>query len=418
MFLTVFSVALGTAILAISFSASSIIKDRIAAEMTKGGNVLYVSNATWNSDGSLSKVRPTEFDVDASSRVVSDSGVAKLASIVTTVPFNEFQANGSAYRLRSAVGTDENYFEMFGLKMASGAPMAKTEVDTGAKRVWISESMANLVFGSADKALGQQLQTQGAVFHRGPGGADSQNLLTYYAVAGVFVDPTEVARRSYGIGDLIFPYTAMMDNSNTASFMKKMMASTFAIKTTGVSAKRAEAAVRQSLAAAYGDTVHVAVWEGSPLGASTYLEQLRQAINIFSVSINILGLVLLVISSLGIFSVMVVELLGRKREIALERAIGASQAAVVREYWGYSVALSMVGAAIGVIAAAVLAGPALRTLVPLLGEVSNQINISAALNPLAALGGLLLALFCGGVLGALPAFGAVKGNIADTLREV
>jgi ABC-type antimicrobial peptide transport system permease subunit len=188
------------------------------------------------------------------------------------------------------------------------------------------------------------------------------------------------------------------------------------------SEKKAEAAIRQVLTANYpksdGTLPSVAVWEGSTRGASTYLQQLRQAINIFTVSVNILGLVLLVISSLGIFSVMVVELLGRRREIALERAIGASQIAVVTEFWTWSVALSLIGAVAGILIAIPLSGPVLKTISPLVGEVSTQFSQAAGLTPMSIVGGLLLALGCGGVLGALPAFAAVKGNISETLREV
>jgi putative ABC transport system permease protein len=419
MFLTVFSVALGTGILVISFSASSIIQDKVSAGMAENGSVLYVSNATWNSDGSLEQVRPTEWDAQAPAKLVSDSGLVKEAAIIANVPFDEFAANGSSYRLRSAVGTDGSYFEIFGLKLVAGSPMSQGDVDSGAKRVWITEELANILFGSADGAVGKQLQTKGMQFRRGPESDAAKNLMTYYSVAGVFATPAEVARRSYGIADLAFPYTAMIDaTSSNASFQKKMMASTFVVKTSGASIKRAEASIRETLASSYGDKISVAVWEGSTRGESTYLEQLRQAISIFTVSINILGLVLLVISSLGIFSVMVVELLGRKREIALERAIGASQGAVVREFWAYSVALSLVGAAIGIALAIPLSGPVLKTIAPLLGEVSAQFTASVGLTLPSILGGLALALVCGGVLGALPAFGAVKGNISETLREV
>jgi putative ABC transport system permease protein len=115
---------------------------------------------------------------------------------------------------------------------------------------------------------------------------------------------------------------------------------------------------------------------------------------------------------------MVVELLGRRREIALERAIGASQAAVVREFWTWSVALSLIGAVAGLLLAIPLSGPVLRTIAPLVGEVSTQFSAAASLSLPSVLEGLFLALGCGGLLGALPAFGAVKGNISETLREV
>jgi putative ABC transport system permease protein len=417
--LTVLSVALGTGILILSFSAGAIIEDRVTAGMAKTGSVLYVSNAEWKTDGTLERNRQAEWDAEAPEKVVAESGVVSAAAIVDTPPFDSISANGSTYRLRSAVATSPEYFEVFSLETIAGSPMVSEDLAQGKKRVWISETLANILFGSAEAAVGQQVQPPGMLIRRGPPGAqDSQNLITQYTVTGVFKDPSEVARRSYGIGDLIYPYTSMIPAGMNATFEKRMMAGTFVVKATTSSVKKAQAAIAETLVNDYGQDVKVAVWEGSTRGASTYLEQLRQAIAIFTVSVNLLGLVLLVISSLGIFSVMVVELLGRRREIALERALGASQSAVVREFWTWSVALSFMGAAIGLILALLLSKPVLSTIAPLVGEVSDQFRDAAGLDLASVAGGIALALGCGGILGALPAFGAVKGNISETLREV
>jgi ABC-type antimicrobial peptide transport system permease subunit len=210
----------------------------------------------------------------------------------------------------------------------------------------------------------------------------------------------------------------MIPAGMNATFQIRMMSGTFVVKSTTSSIKKAQAAISETLVNDYGEDIKVAVWEGSSRGSSTYLEQLRQAIAIFTVSVNILGIVLLVISTMGIFSVMVVELLGRRREIALERALGASQATVVKEFWSWSVALSFFGAVIGLILAVLFAKPVLNTIAPLISEISDQFRDAAGLDPLSVAGGMALALGCGGILGALPAFGAVKGNISDVLREV
>ena len=137
--------------------------------------------------------------------------------------------------------------------------------------------------------------------------------------------------------------------------------------------------------------------------------------NIFTVAVNILGMVLLLTSSLGIFSIMVMEALNRRRDIALERALGASRGKVVKEFWSWSFILSLLGALGGTLLALVLAKPVLGTLAPLVGEFSQ--TFSGKIRLPAALGGIALALGCGGLLGLLPAFSAVRDNIADGLRE-
>ena len=134
--------------------------------------------------------------------------------------------------------------------------------------------------------------------------------------------------------------------------------------------------------------------------------------------ISICGIVLLLTSSLGIFSIMVVEALGRKREIALERSLGASQIRVVKEFWSWSIMLTLFGAIIGVLLAFLLEKPVLGAMAPLLGELSDEFAQNSGIQISSLISGFLLALGCGGILGLLPAFSAVKGNIADTLREV
>jgi len=416
--LTVLSVALGTGILILSFSVSSLLQKEVTDALQKGGTVLYVQNGTVKSDGTIERVdgRP-QWDSNAPAQVKSDVAGVQQAVVVANIPFDEVSAAGKSWRVRSALGSGPDYFDVFGLKLVAGQAMTEADVDSGNKKLWLSEDFAKAVWGSADAALGQFVQPPGRLFLRGPGGTDKQNLIQSYVVAGVYSSPSEVNRRSYGIGDAVFPYTAVLPAGANSTLMKSFFSSTFVVRAVGVNADKLTASIRSALASQYGETISVAVWEGSPRGASTYLQELRQAVSIFSVSVNVLGLVLLLISSLGIFSVMVVESLGRRKEISLERALGASQSLVLQEFWSWSVALSLLGAAIGVVLAWVLSGPVLGTLAPLVGEVSTKFQSAAGLDPWAVVAGVVLALGCGGVLGLLPAFSAVRGTIADTLRE-
>lgn len=416
--LTVLSVALGTGILVLSFSVSSLLQREVTVPLERGGTILYVQNGTIKSDGTIERIdgRP-QWDAEAPSKVKSDVAGVEQSVVVTSTPFDEIQAAGKSWRVRSAVGTGVEYLDVFGLSLVAGVPMGADDVDTGAKKIWLSEDFAKVIWGSAEAAIGQGVQPPGRMFGRGPGGNDKQNLIQNYLVAGVYRTPAEVTRRSYGIGDAFFPYTSVIPAGQNASLMKSFFSSTFVVRAVGVNADRLTASIRSALSSSYGEDISVAVWEGSPRGASTYLKELRQAVNIFSVSVNVLGLVLLVISSLGIFSVMVVEALGRRREISLERALGASQSLVLKEFWTWSVSLSLMGALIGLVLAWALSGEVLGTLAPLVGEVSASFQTAAGLDPLAVVSGLALALGCGGVLGLLPAFSAVRGTIADTLRE-
>jgi ABC-type antimicrobial peptide transport system permease subunit len=114
---------------------------------------------------------------------------------------------------------------------------------------------------------------------------------------------------------------------------------------------------------------------------------------------------------------MVVEALNRRRDIALERSLGASQQMVIREFWSWSIAFSMTGAVLGVLLAFLLSHPVLNTLSPLVGEVSSQFSEAAGIKGSSVFLGVGMAALFGGILGLLPSFSAVKGNIAENLRD-
>jgi len=416
--MTILAVALGTGILILSFSMSSIIKTQISGALSKNGVILYAANGTRGTSGEIEIMRPVEWDADVTTAVTEGTDSVSAAAPVNMTPFDEIKVGDSTYRVRSSVGTSPAYFDVFSLTLEAGVLMTDEDVSSGVKKVWISSSMAVTLFGSASEAIGKTLSPPGMVFMRGPGEGSAQAIILQYVITGVFQDPPEVARRAYGIADLITPWTAGLPGGRNISQMMRQMMGTFVMKADSVSAENTGAAVRKVIAENYGDDTSVTVWEGSLRGESDYLKELRQAITIFTVSVNILGLVLLLISTLGIFSIMVVESLSRRRDIALERAIGASQAIVVREFWIWSVSLSLIGALIGVAFALMLSGPVLGALNPLIGEVSGGIALKTSVTPGSVLGGMALALGCGGILGLLPALTAVRGNIADVLREV
>ncbi|QEN08209.1 ABC transporter permease [Oceanispirochaeta crateris] len=415
--LTLGAVALGTGILILTNSAGLILEEQITAEMDKEGLILYVANGEWDSLGKVEEARPTEWDSTAPSVLLSDLDSINFAVPLITPAFNQVTTEGKSYNLRNAVGSGPAYFNVFSLDIIAGNPMTDNDLEMGLKKVWISSEMAELLYGSVDAAVGKWIQPPGEMLNRGRPGGQAQNVVQQYSVTGVFESPSEVTRRSYGIGDMIYPYTALITAGGNKQMMLDMMSAQFVVQADGKSVEKLSSSIRQVLTSNFGDDLSIIIWEGSTRGTSSYMEELRQSVNVFTVSLSILGIVLLLTSSLGIFSIMVVEALNRRKDIALERALGASKKDVIKEFWMWSLTLSLTGAMIGVILSLALAGPVLNTLSPLVGEVSAQFSEAAGIKLLSVFRGVFFAVLFGGVLGILPSFSAVKGNIAETLRE-
>jgi putative ABC transport system permease protein len=287
--LTLLAVALGTGILILSFSASQIIQDEITSSMNKDGIVLQVVNGEWGDNGQIEMERPSNFDASVTSKLVTDSSTILYSAVVSNIPVQYLTVNGKSYQIRSAIGTDQSYLQVFSLDIIAGSPMTQTDYDTGLKKVWVSRETAEILFNSPENAIGKQVSPPATVNRRG----DESTTINYYSVAGVYENPSEVARRAYGIADVIFPVTSMVSGNNMSKRILDFMAGSMVIRSSSTSIEKVTAEVNQVIANNYGDDIKVTVWEGNSRGVSTYMEELRQTVSIFSVSVRILGIVLL-----------------------------------------------------------------------------------------------------------------------------
>jgi putative ABC transport system permease protein len=122
------------------------------------------------------------------------------------------------------------------------------------------------------------------------------------------------------------------------------------------------------------------------------------------------GLVLLIAAS-NLGNLMLVQADARRRDFAVQRAMGASRARVIGGWMMECTLLSLAGAAAGVILAlwAVELAPRLGSEVPRIGN--------AQLDPLLLAGLGLGALLLGALLGFASILGALKGDPGTTLRS-
>jgi putative ABC transport system permease protein len=178
-----------------------------------------------------------------------------------------------------------------------------------------------------------------------------------------------------------------------------------------------ESLVRTALSAQYGKDVSLLVWEGTPLGESTAIAEARSTVSTFSLVVNLLGFILLVTGSIGILSIMLVEVLGRSRQIAIERALGASGRILVAEYFTRSLLLAGLAALVGVVLSLVVAQPLRQLVLPIFNGV-HAVDLGAQVITPGAVGtGVASALLVGGVFGVFPVIPALHANIAEGMRE-
>jgi macrolide transport system ATP-binding/permease protein len=121
---------------------------------------------------------------------------------------------------------------------------------------------------------------------------------------------------------------------------------------------------------------------------------------------------LLVVACANVANLLLVRFTGRRQEIGLRSALGASRARIVRQFLVESLALSTMAAALGAVLA-YWALPALLVLAQNNLSFANDIRIS--LPVLAATG--VLALLAGVVMGMYPAIQGSRTDIVSVLRD-
>ena len=418
-FVTLATVGLGVGVLIFALSISGAFSRLVSDQLERGGLVVMVANVERDENGDLQQVRPPQFDGSAIDALRAGVSGAVAASPVAFTPWTEFVVGGDNYRFRSVVGVNQDYLDVMGLQVVAGSAFTAADVAKGVREALVSQTMAQVLFGAPVEALGQVIRppasTQGT--GRGGGGFGRRFTPPAYTIRGVFGDPSEIQRRAYGVGDMIVPMTSAFPSNANASTVAGFLNSRIALRVQGSGLATVESQARGALSQQYGGDLTVEVWEGRPDGETAALQEARSTVATFSLVVNLLGFVLLVTGCIGILSIMLVEVLGRTREIAVERAVGASRGMIAREFFVRSLIMVSAAAVIGVALSLVLSGPLTELVVPIFRGATQAELGGAVIDPAAIAIGVGAAVGVGGLFGVLPVFSSLRVPIAEGMRE-
>nr|WP_081623730.1 ABC transporter permease [Sediminispirochaeta bajacaliforniensis] len=212
-------------------------------------------------DGEFIKEWPPKWDPSIQKKLLSNIPSIENAAFITLPPFHDIISNGDRWNIRSAIGSDPAYFDVFSLHMIAGVPMDDADIDKRTHRIWISEELSGDVFASVDGAIGEVIECEGPAID-----PDTQ-----FIVAGVYASPREPQRKAWGIGDMVVPYTAFLKTGHGRETLRNIAAGQVVLKIDKQDAKGSEARIRSFLIREYGDdTSSLSIWEGSPRRLSAY----------------------------------------------------------------------------------------------------------------------------------------------------
>ncbi len=421
--LTIFTVGAGVGVLILALSLSSFFSDLVEKQLSGGETIVTFANAELSAEGLVDSVRPPQFDEQVTDIVQTEvSGVTALSPLVTP-RWREVRIEGATYQIRSVLGVSEQYFDILGLEMIIGSAFTPEDMNTASKTAIVSAAFAEQLFGSVDQAIGRIVQPPAM---GRPPAANNQSTIAEreepavqtFTVTGVMEDPSEMQRSAYGVADVLIPYTSAFPIPMNNAFARAMLLGTQVIRVEGSGLSTVEAQLQEVLGRTYGDDLELLVWEGTPSGETGWLEETRQTIATFNLVVNLLGFVLLITGAIGILSIMLVEVLGRSRQIALERTFGASRRNVVGEFFARSVILSLLSAAVGLVLSVVFAEPLQQVLQPVLAGVGLSGQNGALITLPSVLIASTAAVLIGGTFGIFPVFSTLQTPIAEGIREV
>jgi len=281
-----------------------------------------------------------------------DTIIDTIPSITASMPVREIQRT-FAYGPREIdgrlVGTTPHYMEMLHLEMDRGSFITDLDNRDAQPRCVLSAGMAERLFPSEDP-LGKTIRIQG-----------NQNDPGFpYEVIGVTKPRSATAAIGGSFAGQDFTYdvyipietlwTRMRDTvitrrgGNFEGEVVELSQMTLQV----AEAKDVKETAEIILATLQGNSrreredFHVVV----PL---ELLEQARTTRIMFNVFMGLIAAISLLVGGIGIMNIMLATVTERTREIGIRRALGAKQGDIIRQFLVETVALSMVGGAVGVL---------------------------------------------------------------------
>ncbi|CAN5878404.1 sporulation-delaying-protein transporter subunit SkiZ [soil metagenome] len=342
--------------------------------------------------------------------VMDAQGAAELAKLAPDVDkvalyAEEWQPtvekDGRLYQFQQGAYVDNVYFELNDVEPTRGSLFTDQEAAAQDAVAIVSDKAVAILFPDMDPLE----QTLKLVPNEDFGGSAAAPVT--YRIIGTFADNPMIAEDRSAI---YFPLWTYGDSRGGGATLNVMAA-------TG----RGDEARAQTLSAArqvFGPKLQG--WEVED-GKDFYIREPGERsfgpnpalLDPTIVMFSLFGIVALIVGSIGIFSIMVVDAVERKRDIGIVRALGATRGSVVRAMTLEAALLAGLGGLVGAALAALV--------IPLLArQVGNNLFWSVNLywRPLAALLVVAVTLALGTVLGIFPALRAARTQIVQALKAV
>ncbi|NEA32474.1 ABC transporter permease [Streptomyces sp. SID13031] len=386
--LTVLGVSIGVGavivLVAVGNGSGKAVQDQLEA---MGTNLLTVSTTGGGGGFQRGQAGPSAQQYSltvADAEALSDDRLAPdVAAVAPVMTSTGTATNGdTSYTVNQVIGTTPEYMPATNTPVANGRAFTEQDVDTSARVVLLGQTAATELFGRPTSAVGQTIKL-GAVDFAVLGvlaSKDTTGFTDPNAMAIVPISTLRATQAGYGALSQIVIQAADKDKVDTA-----------------------QAEVTQLLTARH----QVPATQTSPFritNSAQILQTSQDTAATFTALLATVAAISLIVGGIGVTNIMLVTVTERTREIGIRKALGARRRAILGQFLIEATLLSLIGGAVGVIAALIVSRFQLAGVQPVLvpSSIALAFGVSAAVG-----------LF----FGSMPAHRAAGLRPIDALRH-
>lgn len=315
--------------------------------------------------------------------VADGEALEKLSFIESTTPMS--QSSGTlTYRnidlTATVYGVGDQYFNVFGKKIAQGRLFDDKEVRENSAVVVLDQNTVRKLFSTGEDPLGKTI-----LFYKRP-----------LTVVGVLEDENS----AFGMSDslnIYIPYTTLMHQISGDKHVRSL-----AVKVKdSVESQIAEQGIQEVLLARHGT-------EDFFLQNSDSVKQtIESTTATMTMLISSIALISLIVGGIGVMNIMLVSVTERTKEIGVRMAIGARQSNILQQFLIEAVLLCVIGGLLGVLISFAI------------GAIFNRFSgdFTMSFSTASIIGAVVCSTAIGIIFGYMPAKNASKLNPIDALAH-